>query len=244
MQRNIGQIARVVGVSVRTLHYYDEIGLLKPAEVTQSGYRLYDDESLSRLQQILFYRALGFPLSDIAEILASPNYDKTQALRNRRELLLAKRRDIDNLIRLVDMTLEEQNMENGEIRADYSESVREAYAKEAEERWGHTAAYAESARKQADRTDKQRSAIQQEAEDIFSAFAACRHCPPDALQTQKLVQRWQEHITAHHYVCSREILAGLGEMYTEDERFTADIDRFGEGTARLMRDAIRIYCAE
>lgn len=243
MKRNIGQTAQAAGVSVRTLHYYDQIGLLKPVEVTESGYRLYDDKSLSRLQQILFFRELGFPLGDIAEILASPNYDKMQALRNRRELLLAKRRDIDNLIRLVDTTLGGHDMKNKDACANHWESTRTAMAKEAEERWGHTAAYAQSAQKDAGRTDEQRLAIQQEAEDIFVAFAACRDCTPDSPQTQKLVQRWQAHITAHYYDCSKKILAALGEMYTQDERFTANIDRFGEGTARLMRDAIRIYCA-
>ena len=122
-----------------------------------------------------------------------------------------------------------------------TEAARRRYVKEARERWGHTQAWRESQRHR--RTPQQEADVANAAADIFQAFGALAGTPPEAPAAQALVRRWQEHISAHHNPCTRDILAGLGEMYTQDERFRQSLDAYGEGTAVLMRDAIRVYCA-
>lgn len=239
----INEAARLAGVTERTLRYYDRIGLLRPSGLTDGGYRLYDEDALRRLQQILFFRELGFPLAQIREIMESPGYDQKEALSRHRQLLIAERDRLNGLIELAERTLK------GETRMSFDafdrreiERAREEYAEEARTRWGGTAAYAESERKTAGYDDEKWARIGGEVEDIFRAFAALRgHDPADA-DVQALVARWQAHISENYYACTKEILAGLGQMYTADERFTRNIDRFGEGTARLMADAIAVYC--
>ena len=241
----INEAARFAGVSERTLRYYDRIGLLRPSSMTESGYRLYDDDALRRLQQILFFRELGFPLAQIGEIMDSPGYDRNDALRRHRALLIAERDRLNGLIELAERTLKgESDMSFDAFDRSEIDRQRDAYAEEARERWGGTDAYAESAKKTAGYGKEQWAAIQQEADAIFAAFAALRGRTPDDPDVQALVARWQAHITAHYYACTKEILAGLGQMYVADERFTQNIDRAGAGTARLMSDAIAAYCAK
>ena len=240
----INEAARLTGVTERTLRYYDRIGLLRPSGVTESGYRLYDADALRRLQQILFFRELGFPLAQIREIMDSPGYDKDDALRRHRLLLIAERDRLNGLIDLAERTLKgESDMSFDAFDRSGIDNQRDAYAKEARERWGNTDAYAESEQKTAGYGKEQWAAIQQEADAIFAAFAALRGHAPDEPGVQDLVARWQAHITRHYYACTKEILAGLGQMYTADERFMQSIDRAGAGTAQLMSDAIAVYCA-
>ena len=240
----INEAARLDGVSERTLRYYDRIGLLRPSSMTESGYRLYDEDALRRLQQILFFRELGFPLAQIREIMDSPGYDKDDALRRHRLLLIDERDRLNGLIDLAERTLKgESDMSFDAFDRSGIDSQRDAYAKEARERWGNTHAYAESEQKTAGYGKEQWAAIQQEADAIFAAFAALRGYAPDEPGVQELVARWQAHITRHYYACTKEILAGLGQMYTADERFMQSIDRAGAGTAQLMSDAIAFYCA-
>ena len=141
----INEVAKLTGVTIRTLQYYDKIGLLKPSEVTDANYRLYNDESLQVLQQILFFRELDFSLKEIKEIMANPNYKKEEALARQRGLLMIKRQRLDRLIELVDNTLKgSERMSFKEF--DQTEIIEEKkrYAKEVKERWGTTDAYAES----------------------------------------------------------------------------------------------------
>lgn len=148
MKRTVSQVAKLTGISVRTLHYYDETGLLPPSEVTEAGYRLYDDAAMARLQQILFFRELGFALQDIRGILDDPSFDQTQALERHRELLTLKRQRLDGILRLVDSLLKgECSMRFDAFDASSLEEARDRYAKEAKERYGGTAAYRESEKK-------------------------------------------------------------------------------------------------
>ena len=228
---------------MRTLHYYDEIGLLEPSEVGEAGYRFYDENNLERLQQILFFRELDFPLKEIARILARPDFDRNEALNKHRALLLLKQKRIGDLIRLVDETLGgQEEMYQANLTVDNYEQAKAIYAEEARERWGMSDAYRESEKRSGSRSKEETLAVMDEAVAIVAAFAACRHTAPAGPDAQALVQRWQAHITAHHYNCSDEILSGLGEMYAADSRFTENIDRCGAGTALFMRDAIRAYC--
>ena len=241
----IHEAARLAGVTERTLRYYDRIGLLHPSGMTEGGYRIYDEQTMSRLQQILFFRELGFPLVQIREIMDSPDYDMHDALRRHRSLLIAERDRLSGLIELAERTLKGENdMSFDAFDRSAIDRERDAYAREARERWGGTQAYAESEKKTAGYDKAQWTSIQQEADGIFSAFAALRGREPDDPDVQRLVERWQAHITAHYYACTKEILAGLGQMYTADERFTQSIDRAGAGTAQLMSDAIAVYCTK
>lgn len=240
MRLSISETARTMGVSVRTLHYYDEIGLLAPSELTEAGYRYYGDEALARLQQILFFRELSFSLKEIADMLAHPDYDRQQVLREHRALLLLRKKEIEEMIHMVDRTLEGKSIEPG--KASELEETKRRYAEEARTRWGGTPAYTESQKKERDRTLGQQAAVEAEASEVFAAFAAVRGEDPAGPAAQALVKRWQAHITAHHYRCTKEILAGLGQMYVGDPRFAENLDRFGAGTAQFMSAAIAAYC--
>ena len=246
MLLSVGELTRRTGVSARTLHYYDQIGLLRPSQTTAAGYRYYDGEAVALLQQILFYRELDFPLCDIKRILHSPDYDRIEAMKKHRTLLILKRDRMNELIRLTDETLKgESNMSFTSFDSAEIERTRQAYTAEAEARWGHTEAYRQSAEREKGYSDEERARIQAEADDIFLAFANCvrEDAAPGSERAQALVGRWQAHISAYHYDCSKPILKCLGQMYTADERFTGNIDRFCDGTAAFIREAIDIYCA-
>lgn len=238
MKLQIKAFAELTGVSVRTLHYYDEIGLLKPSCVEeQNGYRFYDEASLERMQEILFYRELDFSLKSIAEILASPHYDKQTALAEQKRLLTLKK---DRLTRLI-AALEQA--EKGEItmsafnNSEY-EAARRQYEDEAKQRWGDTDAYREYTQK-APAADAAAGLMA-----VFGEFAAVKAAghTPDSDTAQRLVKMLQDYITTNFYHCTNEILAGLGQMYVCDERFKNNIDSHGEGTADFVSEAIKIYC--
>ena len=244
MKLQIKEFAELTGVSVRTLHYYDEIGLLKPSFVDeQNGYRFYNEASLERMQEILFYRELDFPLKSIAEILASPNYDKQKALAEQKRLLTLKK---DRLTRLI-AALEQA--EKGEItmsafdNSEY-ESARQQYEDEAKQRWGGTDAYKESQAKTAGYSKDKWNDILAGMNGVFAEFAECKKCgeSADSETAQSLVKKLQDYITANFYHCTNEILAGLGQMYVCDERFKNNIDSHGEGTAEFVSEAMKIYC--
>lgn len=239
----INEVARRTGVTVRTLHYYDQIGLLKPSRITEAGYRLYDREALAALQQILFFRELDFPLREIRAIMEKPGYDRREALEKHWEMLLKKRERLDGLIDLVDRTLGGENdMSFQEFDKTELEEMKDKYASEVRERWGGTAAYREAREKTANYDGEQWSAVNDEGAALMRAFAKHRSEAPESAAVQELVRQWKDYITKNFYHCTDEILAGLGAMYTGDERFTENIDRNGEGTAAFMARAIEIYC--
>ena len=233
MRFSIGQAARMLGVSVRTLRHYDEIGLVKPAHVGENGYRYYDREAMALLQQVLFYRELGLSLKDIQPLLQAPEIERRRALECHRQLLALKKQQLEGLLQLVDDTLGGNMMSKPKITQADIEAAKTQYAAEAKERWGHTDAWKQSQGKQPNMA---------QMEEIFRGFAALRDLSPDAPQVQAQVKVWQQFITDNLYTCTNEILAGLGQMYVCDERFTANLDKYGQGTAKLMSDAIAIYC--
>ena len=233
----IKEFAQQIGVSVRTLHYYDEIGLLKPSEVdAQNGYRFYDERSLERMQEILFYRELDFSLKTIAQILLSPDYDKQQALTWQRKLLFAKKERLERLIDALD------SMEKGEgfmkPNNEY-EDLKNKYAEEVRQRWGSTDAYKESQQRN---TDFSQAASLLDA--VFEEFAELDRSgiSPDDEAAKIQVEKLQRCITDNFYTCTNEILAGLGQMYAADVRFKNNIDKHGEGTAEFVSQCIKSYC--
>ena len=245
MKMHIKKFAKLTGVSVRTLHYYDEIGLLKPCAVDeQNGYRFYDESSLLRMQEILFYRELDFPLKEIIAILSSPDYDKQTALKEQKRLLTLKKERLERLISALDSAMKGEKITMTAFDNSQFEAQRELYAKEAKEKWGGTAAYRESTEKTKSYTKEKQNEVYSGMDSILAEFAQCKRngSAPDSKESQKLVKKWQDFLTANYYNCTNEILSGLGEMYTADERFKANIDRHGDGTAEFMQAAIKAYC--
>ena len=240
MKIQIKEFAELSGVSVRTLHYYDEIGLLAPASVDRStGYRYYDENSLLRMQQILFYRELDFSLKSISEMLSAPNYDTATALKAQKNLLVLKKERLERIISAVDDALKGENM-----MCAFDNSEFEKYKAEAKEKWGSTSAYREHEEKTKHYSKDTWNSLVGRMDDILAEFAACmKHGgEPDSAEAQSLVKKLQQHITKNYYLCTDEILAGLGQMYVADERFRGNIDRHADGTAIFISKAIAIYC--
>jgi len=239
----IKEVADLAGISVRTLRYYDQIGLLKPDRVTESGYRIYSEENLETLQQILFFRELGFPLKKIKEIMQNPSFDRLEALELHRKYLLEKKRRIDQMLRTVDKTIKYMKGETTMTREEkfsgfvFSENP---YEKEARERWGD-AAVDEANRRIGELNEEQKQVLQEEMGEIYRNLAACRHLPPDSEEAQEAIGKWYELLNRHFGNYSPEMFKNLGQMYVEDSRFKKNIDRFGDGLAAFMRDAMAVF---
>ena len=245
MKMKIREFAKLTGVSVRTLHFYDEIGLLKPSSVDeQNGYRFYDEHTLMRMQEILFYRELNFPLKEIRMILSSPDYDKQNALKEQKHLLTLKKERLERIISALDSAMKGEIVNMNVFDNSEFEEKRNEYAKEAREKWGDTEAFREYAEKTADYSEDKRKQVNSEMDERIAEFADCKRngLAPDSREAQALVKKWQDFITENYYTCTKEILAGLGEMYIADERFQKNIDRHGDGTAQFISNAIKVYC--
>ena len=238
--RTVKEVSGLTGVSVRALHYYDSIGLLKPAKVTEAGYRLYDDAALARLQTILLFRELQFPLKEIKAILDSPDFDPSEALAQQIRLLELQYQHIGELISFA-REIQEKGVGNMNFQAFDTKKV-EAYRAEVKERWGSTREYREY-KQRGEKAGNSDSAAGQ-LDRLFSEFGALRQLPPDDRKVQEKVNDLQKFITEHYYTCSDSVLYELGQMYVYDERFRRNIDQAGgEGTAELVKRAIELYCA-
>ena len=236
----IKDFAEFCGVSVRTLHYYDEIGLLKPSHVDKmNGYRSYNEDSLLRMQEILFYRELDFSLKDISRILSSPDYNKEKALSEQKNLLILKKERLERLISAIDGAVKGEN-----IMDAFNNSEFEQYKSEAKEKWGKTEAYAEYSEKSKHYSKEKFGTLADEMNNIFTEFAALlkANSSPDSSEAQYLVEKLQKHITENYYKCTKEILAGLGQMYVLDERFRNNINKHSDGNAEFVAEAIKFYC--
>lgn len=239
--KTVNEVSKLTGVSVRALHHYDAIGLLPPTRVTEAGYRLYDDTALVRLQAILLFRELRFPLKDIREILDSPRFDPMEALASQIRLLELQRQHLDALISHARHIQKTGVMEMDFHAFDTTELDR--YSAEAKAKWGKTEAYREFEEKTAGQTPEQQRADGGALMDIFAEFGAIRHTSPDSGEAQALVAGLQRFISQHYYTCTREILRGLGQMYVAGDTMTENIDKAGgQGTAEFVHRAIDIYC--
>ena len=238
----IKEFAKFTGVSVRTLHYYDEIGLLLPAVVDRdTGYRFYDENSLLRMQEILFYRELDFSLKNIGEILSSPNYNKSKALKEQKKLLILKKERLERLISAIDSAVKGEN-----VMKAFDNSEFEKYKAEAKEKWGSTDAYKEHTERTKNYSKQKWNDLAVEMDHIMAEFTICMKNSkmPDSEEVQNLVKMLQSHITENYYLCTNEILAGLGQMYVADERFKNNIDKHADGTAEFICEAITVYCSK
>lgn len=242
MKMQIKEFAVLTGVSVRTLHYYDETGLLKPAEVDRySGYRFYDESSLIKMQEILFYRELDFSLKSIKEILSSPEYNKNEALKQQKKLLILKKQRLERLISAIDSAVKGET-----IMTAFDNSEFENYKAEVKEKWGNTDAYKEHSEKTKDYSKDKWNILADGMNDILAEFSVCmkKGSSPDSAEAESLVQKLQSHISNNYYTCTKEILFGLGQMYVSDERFRNNINKHGDGTAEFIKSAIENYCSK
>ncbi len=239
MKMQIKEFAELAGVSVRTLHYYDEIGLLEPAFIERTtGYRYYDENSLLRMQEILFYRELDFSLKSIGEILSSPHYDKNRALKEQKTLLILKKERLEQLIGAIDGALKGEN-----VMKAFDNSKMEQYMAQAKERWGKSAAWCEFEEKSAGRTPQTEKDLSEQLMGFFAQLGTLRDEAPDSEVVQQTIAALQQFITDHYYTCTKEILRNLGLMYTAIGSMKDNIDaRGGAGTAELAQKAIEIYC--
>ena len=237
----VNEVSKLTGVSIRTLQYYDSIGLLKPAEYTESGYRLYDDAGLEKLQQILLFKALEFPLKDIADIVNSADVDKAKALQQQIELLTLKKEHIENLITLA-RGLKARGVKKMDFTAFDTKKIDE-YTKRAKEQWGNTPEFEEYTKKSANWSKDDQKTMMENLMQIFVRFGQLKELDPASKEAQDQVKTLQDFITNNMYTCTNEILSGLGKMYAAGGEFTQNIDKAGgEGTAEFANKAISIYC--
>ncbi|HEP1806321.1 TPA: MerR family transcriptional regulator [Streptococcus suis] len=238
--KTVKEMSQLSGISVRTLHYYDEINLLTPSFIAKNGYRYYDNEAFEKLQEILLFRELEFPLKEIKKIVGNAAYDREAALKDQIQLLELKKRHLEKVIQHA-KTLQQkgENYMNFEV---FDKSDLLAFQEEAKERWGNTAAFQEFSAK----TNKEGFAqISSEMSGIMMEFGKMKNLSADDSKVQKQVEVLKAYISENFYNCTNEILASLGQMYIADNRFTQFIDQVGgEGTASFVSQAIAIYCGK
>ncbi|MFD2170415.1 MerR family transcriptional regulator [Tumebacillus lipolyticus] len=249
MAYRVKEVADLVGVSVRTLHHYDEIGLLAPSSVSEAGYRLYTDRELERLQQILFFREIGFSLQEIGEILDSPDFDRKSALVAHQEILMQKKKRLEDIIATVKKTIEsiEEGIEMSEKELfegfDMTplEEHKKKYSAEARAKYGDEVVEAAEKRTESyTKEDWAKITARQEAN--YAKIIAAMHNGPSDPQVQEAVADLRQTIIDYHYDCTLEIFRGLGDLYVADERFTANIDKYQPGLAAFLREAMHFYC--
>ena len=239
--KTVNEVSKLTGISVRTLHHYDEIGLLKPSSITEAGYRLYDDTALERLQHILLFRELEFPLKDIKKILDSPDFDRNKALEQQIELLTMKKEYLENLI-LFARGIRWLGVKYMDFSAFDTKKMDE-YAAKAKESWGETEAYKEFEEKSKDWNEETTGNFAKDMMVLFAEFGEMKNLDPADDKVQAQVKKLQDYITEHFYNCTNQILSGLGKMYACGGEFTENIDKYGgEGTAEFTNRAIEIFC--
>jgi MerR family transcriptional regulator, thiopeptide resistance regulator len=244
MQYTVKQLAKMAGITNRTLHYYDEIGLLQPASYGDNGYRYYDEDAVLRLQQIMFYRELGFRLDQIKTIINRPDFDLLQAMQAHRKALLGEVDRLNSLVETVDNTMKhirgEMEMSKKDFYKGFDEEKQRQHAKEAEKRWGEKAV--QSQQRWEDRSPEGKNAFLTEMHEITANIAANVDKGVESVEVQQWVERWHRFIDENCYPCSLEIFEGLGHMYPQDPEFRATYENIRPGLAEFMEEAMSYYC--
>lgn len=245
----ISEVARLSGVSVRMLHHYDNIGLLIPRDKNDKNYRLYSDEDVKRLYQILIFKELEFSLKEIKNILDDENFDREKALRLQRELIVEKRKRMDNILNSIDEVIDnlegDKAMSNKDFKAFSYEEIKkheEKYKEETEKRYGKSSAYKECNEKTSKYSKNDWENISKEADEIYKKLADLMDRQLEDIEVQDLVDQWRNHISKNYYNCTIDIFRGLALMYVADERFTKNIDKYKDGLAQFLSDAMNVYC--
>ncbi|HEV7555917.1 MAG TPA: MerR family transcriptional regulator [Kofleriaceae bacterium] len=235
----VGEMSKLTGVTVRALHHYDEIGLVRPSSRTAAGYRLYGEADVRRLHDVLVFRELGVPLDDIATVIADDR-TRTDALVKQRAVLVEKRERLDMMIAAVDRMTKGTPMTPEDMKSMFDGFDHAQYEAEAEQRWGHTDAFRESKKRTQRYGKAEWEEIKREGDAIYRKLVELMGTPVADPAVQAAVDEHRAHITRWFYPCSREIHRGLGEMYVADPRFTANLDAYAAGFAQFLRDA---FCA-
>jgi MerR family transcriptional regulator, thiopeptide resistance regulator len=239
----VGQVAQTLGVTVRTLHHYDEIGLVVPSGRSPAGYRLYTEEDLRQLQHVVVYRRLGFPLEEIGELLAD-GADVAAHLRRQRQAVTDRLEELSGLISAIDKALEAEmndyRITREEQRELFGDSFDESYAQEAEERWGGTDAWKESQRRARSYSKEQWQQIKAEGDAPTQRLAEllAAGTPADSEAAMDAAEQARQHICTWFYDCPRQMHAGIAEMYVADPRFTKTYEDIAPGLAQYVRDAV------
>ena len=249
MSWTVGELARLAGITVRTLHHYDRIGLVRPGARTSAGYRTYDAHDLDRLQQVLLYRELGFPLEEVATLLDDPDADPAEHLRRQHRLLRERLERTQAMVAAVEKEMEARQMgisltpeERFEVFGDW---LPEEYAEEAEQRWGDSEAWTQSQRRTAtySKDDWVRIKAETSAVEQRMVAAMTSGVPADSEPAMDLAEEFRQQISRYYYDCTPEIHAGLGRMYVEDERFTGYYERIAPGLAQYVSTAVQANAA-
>lgn len=245
----VHEVAKLTGITNRTLHYYDEIGLLSPSIVTEAKYRIYTEDDLGRLQEILFFKEIGFSLKEIKLLLTALPYNRKEALERHLKILDLKSKRIERLICLVNDTLAGKRDFSFEAFSNSKILEEQAkFRKEIAKRWSATKEYQEFSEFFSEHTEKERASKWNDltvfSQELFEQLAVYIHLSPTLPKVQEMVQEWQNYISENFYPCSIEMLSYLGELYTSDQRFLSYIDRFGIGLAEFFNKAIQYYSAE
>jgi DNA-binding transcriptional MerR regulator len=244
MAFTVGQLAKLTGVTVRTLHHYDDLGLVQPSGRSNSGYRLYADQDVLRLQRVLLYRELGLPLDQIAAVLDDPGESARASLLAHREMLVEKRVRLDAMLAAVDAALRHEEgqmpMEPDDVRSLFEGFDPQTYAEEAEQRWGNTSAYKEAKRRTKTYGKAEWEAIRREGEHVYERFAELLRegARPDDARVRGVVEAHRLHIDRWFYPCTPDLQRGLAALYVGDPRFQANIDKVLSGLAQFVHDAI------
>ncbi len=232
-------------MSVRTLHHYDTVGLLKPVRQKKNGYRTYGEEELLQLQQILFFRELEFSLDEIKKIIHDPNFNMKAALWNHRMLLVLKKKRLNKLLKTIDQTIKKLNqettMEDKDLYVSFSKEEQEKYAQEAKEHWGHTDAWKQSQERYGKLSDEEKAKIGKAGQDLVQEIASHMSDGPASDVVQKLIGQHYEGLRVF-YDPNVQMYRGLAEMYVGDPRFAAFYEKFAPGLAQFMRDAMVEFC--
>lgn len=242
---SVGRLAELAGVTVRTLHHYDEIGLVRPSARTAAGYRAYSAADVSRLRQVLTYRRLGFGLREVADLVTDPSVDAVAHLRRQRALLLGRRDQVDAMVAAIDKELEARAMginltPEEQLEVFGTTKVDGEWAEEAAERWGDTEPYRQSQQRTAAYSKEDWQRIKAEADSNVAAFAAALRAgqPASGAAAMDLAERHRQHISQYFYDCGYPMHRGLADMYLADERFTANYEGVEPGLAQYVHDAI------
>jgi len=245
MEYSINKLAKLAGVSVRALHYYDQIGLLKPLRVADNRYRWYGEKEMMRLQQIFFFRELDFPLLEIKRILDAPNFKIAIALADQRRLIELKRKRLARLVKTIDKTIGKINnktiMDDKELYNGFSQEEMKKFEAEAKQRWGNTDAYKQSTARVAKMSKEDMAKIQSESDSLMKETAANMAKGPNSPEIQKLIARRYNNLR-HFYKPNLEMYRGLGQAYVDDEHFAKYFNRYSPNLAKFMHDAIVVFC--
>lgn len=240
--KTVHEVAKLTGISVRTLHHYDKIGLLPPTKKSSAGYRLYDEQSLELLEQILFFKELEIPLREIKLILQSPSFDKRHALLKQKQLLIKKRKRLDDVIAAIDKKLMGDEEVNFQVfDTNEFETMRKEYAEEVREKYVGSIEYAQYEARERSYDKEAWEKILGEQNRLFAQFTSCMDKGAESSEALRAAKDWQRHITKYYYDCTDEILNALADMYTADERFSKNLDGKQKGLAEFMHDAIKNY---